>query len=91
METLPVDLVAVVAAIMGSLLVLIPVLGLAIRFAARPLADALLAGRGPGAGPGDLEGLKMRIEALETELQELSASGLERPSFSDSRPVPIRP
>ena len=91
METLPVDLVQIVAAIMGSLLVLIPVLGLALRFAARPLVDALLASKGPGARPADLEGLRTRIEALEHELKELSAPGLERPSFSDSRPVPIRP
>ena len=46
METLPVDLVEVVGAIMGSLLVLIPVLGLAVRFAARPLVDALVREQG---------------------------------------------
>lgn len=84
MDTLPVDLVEVVGAIMGSLLVLIPVLGLAIRFAARPVVDALVAGRGEGARPPDLETLKMRVEALEHEVKELSMP-------ADSRPVPIRP
>ena len=92
METLPVDLVEVVGAVMGSLLVLIPVLGLAIRFAARPLVDALLATRGEGARPVDMEALKVRIAALEHELKELSGGGEQaRPSFAESRPVPIRP
>jgi cell division protein FtsB len=90
METLPVDLVEVVGAILGTLLVLIPVLGLAIRFAARPVVDALVASRGPGARPADLDALKMRVEALEHEVKELSAPGIARPSFSDPRPVPVR-
>ena len=41
MDTLPIDLPELVAAVMGSLLVLIPVLGLALRWAAKPLAEAL--------------------------------------------------
>ncbi len=72
METLPVDLVGMVAAIMGSLLVLIPVLGLAIRFTARPLVDALVASKGEGARPADLDALTMRIDALEHEVKELA-------------------
>ena len=42
MDTLPIDLTQLVAAIMASMLVLIPVLGLAIRFAARPFAERAL-------------------------------------------------
>jgi len=72
MDTLPIDLPELVAAVMGSLLVLIPVLGLALRWAAKPLAEALAASRGPAARPVDLEGLKIRIEALEHEVQQLA-------------------
>ncbi len=87
METLPVDLVETVAAIMASLLVLIPVLGLAVRFAARPVVDALVASKGEGARPRDLEALKMRIEALEHEVKELSGQSTR----ALPQPVPLRP
>jgi cell division protein FtsB len=90
METLPVDLTELVAAIMGSLLVLIPVLGLAVRFAAKPLVDALVATRGDGARPGDLAALKARIEALEHEVKDLTG-GASRPALPDARPIPLRP
>jgi cell division protein FtsB len=92
METLPIDLVPLVAAGMGLLLVLIPVLGLAVRFAAGPLAEALVASKGEGARPADLQALKMRIEALEHEVQELS-TGLAPGSAAprEQRPVPLRP
>ncbi len=90
METLPIDLVQMVAAIMGSLLVLIPVLGLAIRFAARPVVEALVASKGEGARPADLDALKMRIEALEHELKGLTG-GPARPTLPELRPIPIRP
>jgi len=88
METLPVDLTQLVAAIMGSLLVLIPVLGLAVRFAAKPLVDALMAGRGEGARPADIEALKMRVETLEHEVKSLSAAPV-RPGLPE--PIPLRP
>lgn len=90
MDTLPIDLVQMVAAIMGSLLVLIPVLGLAIRFAARPVVDALVASKGGGARPGDLEGLKMRIEALEHEVKDLSTGATVPATAALAPPVPIR-
>ncbi len=91
METLPVDLTQLVASTMAMLLVLIPVLGLAVRFAARPIVEALLATKGEPARPVDMEALKVRIAALEHEVKELSTPGVARPSFSDPRPVPIRP
>ncbi|HET6983030.1 MAG TPA: hypothetical protein VFI53_12865 [Myxococcaceae bacterium] len=87
MDTLPVDLTQLVASIMGMLLVLIPALGLAIRFAARPLVDALVASRGEGAGPADIGALKMRVEALEHEVKELG--GRTAPRLPE--PIPLRP
>jgi hypothetical protein len=92
MEMLPVDLIEVVSVIMGSLIVLIPLLGLLLRFAARPLVDALVASRGEGARPVDIDALKTRVEALEHEVQMLSESStslLEAPR--SSQPVPLRP
>lgn len=71
MDTLPVDLTELVAAVMGSLLVLIPVLGLAVRWVAKPIAEAFSASKGPAGRPVDIEGLRMRVEALEHEVQQL--------------------
>ena len=88
MDTLPIDLTEMVAAIMASLLVLIPVLGLAIRFAARPLVDALVASKGEGARPADLQALRTRIDALEHEVKELGG-GPVRPALPE--PIPLRP
>ncbi|HET9038164.1 MAG TPA: hypothetical protein VFN45_18265 [Myxococcaceae bacterium] len=90
MNTLPIDLTELVAAIMASLLVLIPVLGLAVRFAARPFADALVASRGEGARPVDLQALQTRIDALEHEVKELTG-GAARPALPEPRPIPLRP
>ena len=90
METLPIDLTQLVAAIMGTLLVLIPVLGLAIRFAAKPLVDALVASRGEGARPNDLAALQTRIEALELEVRDLTGR-TAAPALLEPRPIPLRP
>jgi cell division protein FtsB len=90
METMPVDLTSLVASIMGLLLVLIRVLGLAVRFAAKPLVEALVATRGEGAGPADLAALKARIEVLEHEVKDLNGSPV-RPALPESRPIPLRP
>jgi len=90
MDTLPVDLTQLVAAILAMLIVLIPVLGLAVRFAAKPLVEALVATRGEGAGPADLAALKARIEALEHEVKDLHGSPA-RPALPESRPIPLRP
>jgi cell division protein FtsB len=90
MDTLPIDLTQLMAAIMASLLVLIPVLGLAIRFAARPFADALVASRGEGARPADLQALRTRIDALEHEVKQLTG-GLARPALPEAHPIPLRP
>ena len=90
MDTLPIDLTQLVAAIMACMLVLIPVLGLAIRFAAKPLADALVASRGEGARPADLQSLRTRVETLEHEVGELTG-GAARPALPEARPIPLRP
>jgi len=89
METLPVDLTQLVASVLGALLVLIPVLGLAVRFAAKPLVEALVATRGEGARPADLDALRTRIAALEAEVKDLT--GGAPAALPDPRPLPPRP
>ena len=93
MDSIPtqsVDLVALVSAGMALLLVLIPMLGFAIRIAAGPLVDAFVASRGEGARPVDLDALRTRVDALEQEVQELS-SGVTSLVPRDRSPVPLRP
>jgi hypothetical protein len=91
MGTLPIDLVEMVAAVMGLLLVLIPALGLTIRLAARPLVEALVANKGEGARPAELNALRMRVEALGHEVHELSAgASAESTSLSGSATGPER-
>ena len=87
MDMLPVDLTQLVAAMMAILLVLIPVLGLAIRFAASHWWTRCVASRGRGAHPADLEALKIRIDALEHEVKELAGSSAPRLP----EPIPLRP
>jgi len=57
METLPINLTEMVTAVMAMMLALIPVVGLVVRFAAKPVVEALLATRGEGARPADLDAL----------------------------------
>jgi len=80
-EFLPVDLTALVASTLAMMVVIIPVLGLTIRFAARPLVDALkaagLIGTQPQVGGGvpaaELERLARRVLELEQEMARLKA------------------
>ena len=86
METLPINLTEMVTAVMAMMVVLIPVVGLVVRFAAKPVVEALLATKGEGARPADLDAMKTRIEALEHEVKELSGQGQR----SLPAPVPLR-
>jgi hypothetical protein len=77
-EFLPVDLTALVASTLGMMVVLIPVLGLTVRFAAKPLLEALraagiLGAQAPGTGlpARDLELLARRVLELEQEVAQL--------------------
>ena len=88
MNTLPVDLVETVKVVLAMLIVIIPLLGLVIRFAAKPAVDAMVASRGGDGRAPDLEGLKKRIAALESEVKELTASRVDR---ALPGPIPIRP
>jgi hypothetical protein len=88
METLPVDIVETVKVVLAMLIAIIPIIGLVVRFAAKPVVDAMVAARGGVGRAPDLEGLKTRIAALESEVKELTVS---RTSRALPGPIPIRP
>jgi hypothetical protein len=78
-EFLPIDLTALVASTLGMMVVIIPIIGLTIRFASRPLVEALRAAGVIGAQPQltggvpvrDFELLSRRVLELEQELSRL--------------------
>ena len=67
----PVDLTALVPATLGVLIVLIPVLGFTVRFAIKPIVEALARAR-ESSGPGrEVELLAARVRELEEEVIRL--------------------
>jgi len=75
MEFRPVDLPELVGVFMGMMLVLVPVMGATLRFAAKPLVEALVASglfqRTVIAPEADSARLERRVLELEQELSKL--------------------
>lgn len=71
MELMPVDLTAIVAIIMGMLVVLIPIAGLTARFAIRPIAESMAKLRQGNMDKQQVEMLERRLTLLEQELHGL--------------------
>ncbi len=82
-EFLPVDVPQLVAIVLGCMIPLIFVIGLTMRFAAKPLVEALGKLRENGAPARELDVLSRRVLELEQEVLRLraaqgsSAPGLE--------------
>lgn len=79
MDLQPVDLTEVIGVTLGMLVVLIPVAGVTLRFAAKPLVDALvqsgLLSRTPqSASEGELGRLQRRVLELEQQVAKLKAA-----------------
>ena len=79
MSVLPVDLVALVSAIMGISIILFPVIGLTIRFALKPTVETLsrfFDNRGLGESVNILERrmslLEQQIQSMESTVQHLA-------------------
>jgi len=73
MEVMPVDLVALVSAILGISVVLVPVIGLTARFALKPVVEALgrvFEGR---ANDESVRLLERRLELQEQQIDALQA------------------
>jgi len=73
-EFLPVNVTELVAAILGLLIPLVVVIGFTIRFAAKPLVEALGKLRENGAPAKELEVLNRRVLELEQEVLRLRGS-----------------
>jgi hypothetical protein len=71
MEVLPVDLNAIVAIIMGMLVVLIPIAGLTARFAIKPIAESMAKLRQGNMDRQVVEMLERRLTLLEQEVHGL--------------------
>jgi hypothetical protein len=68
---MPIDVTAVVAVVMGLMVVLIPIAGLTARFALKPIAEAVARMRsGQGAGR-ELAVMEQRVALLEQQLSNL--------------------
>jgi len=71
-QTLPIDLTAIIAIFMGSLMVLIPIAGFTARFAMRPIVESLARLRESGAKTEALDMLERRMALLEQEVQNVA-------------------
>lgn len=71
MEVMPVDLTAIIAVIMGMLVVLIPIAGLTARFAIKPIAESLAKLRQGNLDRQVVELLERRLSLLEQEVHGL--------------------
>ncbi len=71
MEIQPVDLTALIPATLGVLIVLVPVIGFTVRFAIKPIVDALSRGRETAAPGREVELLAARVRELEEEVIRL--------------------
>lgn len=79
MEVLPIDLAQVIAIIFGTSIVLIPVGGFTTYWVVRGLMNAYFRIRGNAPArldERDVAGLKLRVAALEAELEKLRGDSL---------------
>lgn len=74
MEMFPIDLTAIVAIVMGMLIVLIPVAGLTARFAFKPIAEAIVRMRETQGRNQEISLLEKRVSLLEQQLNHMETS-----------------
>ncbi len=65
---LPIDLTAVVAVVMGMLIILVPVAGLTLRFALKPIAEAMAKIKEAQGAGREVAVMQQRIDLLEQQL-----------------------
>jgi hypothetical protein len=68
----PINVVALAAVVLGSLTVLIPVAGLTLRFAIKPVTDALKGSRQSGEERETIQLLERRMALLEQEVHSVT-------------------
>jgi len=90
-EFLPVDMTQLVAVVLGCMIPLIFVLGITMRFAAKPLVEALGKLRENGAPAKELEVLSRRVLELEQEVLRLrSGQGASGPALEPGSALRLR-
>ncbi len=90
-EFLPVDVTSLVGVALGCMIPLIFVLGITMRFAAKPLVEALSKLRENGAPARELEMLSRRVLELEQEVLRLRASqGPSAPALEPGSALRLR-
>lgn len=67
MNVMPIDLVALTAVVMGCLIVLIPIAGLTLRYAIKPITEAMKKNSLDGADRETLRMIERRLSLLEQE------------------------
>ena len=70
--TLPIDLTAIVAIMMGSLMFLIPIAGLTARYALKPIVESIARLRDSGSRDEAIALLERRLALVEQEVQSVS-------------------
>lgn len=73
MPVLPIDVTAVVSVFMGTLIVLIPVAGVTIRFALKPIAEAVARVRESQGAGERMEIMQQRLELMEQQLSAMES------------------
>jgi hypothetical protein len=71
MQVEPIDLTAITAIVMGMLVVLIPIAGLTLRFAIKPITESVAKLRESGMEREKVDLLERRMALLEQELHGL--------------------
>lgn len=74
MQVLPIDLTALLAVFMGCLIVLTPIAGLTLRFALKPMVDALGRWSEMRGSRDAVELLGKRVAFLEQQLETLEST-----------------
>lgn len=70
---MPIDWVALAGVIMGTLIVLIPVAGITLRFAMKPISEAVLAFKASQGREEKVEILEKRVALLEQQNENLES------------------
>ena len=68
---LPIDVTAIVAIVMGLMVVLIPIAGVTARFALKPIAEAVARVREASGTNRELQVVEQRLALLEQQLSNL--------------------
>lgn len=74
MNVLPIDLTALVAVVLGCLMLLIPIAGLTARFALKPVVEAIARVRDTQNSKQTVDLLERRLDLMEQQLQQLDGN-----------------